>query len=352
MFRQARDMRLTIRRVFTGAVLCCATVVILLLLQTSGYAQVPTNVRDIPANDAARMVSQYRGSVVLFHIYASWSDLSKRELSDINRLGSTYGTRGLVLLAFSADQDPDLLAKFLGNNPLSFTPMRLTSTTGQELAAAIGTFGGSFQGSIPYTALFDRSGGLMYQWIGGHGFSVYSQAIEPLLSDGKQGGVPPAASGAPATQGAPSVASAGVSFTVQEHPRFKIAQKKPGLYMLTRDGKISKNATADPFFLAGSVYAKAAIADRKKFAEERLRSTGGIAGIVITESGELTIDNISGYEMVADARDTDLRVPVVMYQVVLFSDSRYYLMQGFTPPGEKEKNLQAFREIARSLRRQ
>lgn len=348
MIRIARSMQLNISRILPGALLRCG--VGLLFLSISASAQVPTAVRDISVNEAAGMVGQYRGSVVLFHIYASWSELSKRELSDINRLGSTYAPRGLVVLAFSADQDRDLLAKFLGNNPLSFAPLRLTATSSQEIAAAIGSFGGTFEGSIPYTGLFDRSGALAYQWIGGHGFSVYSQAIETVLAGSRGPETPSTGSGPPPLRGATT--PAGVGFAVQDHPRFKLARKQSNLYTFTRDGKVSEKLTADPVFLAGSVYPRSPITDRKKFAEERLKSTGGLAGIAVTESGEITIDKLSGYELVAEGRDTDLNVPVVVYQAILFSDSRYYLMQGFTPPAEKASNLPAFREMARSFRRQ
>jgi thiol-disulfide isomerase/thioredoxin len=333
------------RRDSAGALLRRTAVAAAVCLSCSaGNAQVPQEIRDVPVREAAGMVGQYRGNVVMFHLYASWCGPCVKELPDINRLGTAFGGQGFALLAFSVDEDRDLLSKFLGNNPLSFLPMRISHFEKGELVSAIRSIGGTYQAAIPYTAIYDRSGRLVREWSGGNTFETYRSVIQPLLS----AEVP---KGSSTVQAAGAPVSSGLNFTLAEHRVFKIAQKKPNLCLLTMNGKVPAEATSEPYFLAGSVYARSPIPDRRKFTEERLRSTGAVSGVTIRETRDLKVGDLGGYECIAEAKDTDLNAPIVIYHAILFADNRYYLMQGFSPPQERDQNLHAFREIVSTFRR-
>lgn len=316
----------------------------IVLLCPAGNAVSQNGVREITVSEAVGAISQCRGSVVMFHLYASWCAPCVRELPEINRIGFQYGGKGFVLLAFSVDQNSAQLTQFLGDNQLSFVPARILPWEKGELARAIRSTGGTYRDGIPYTAIYDRSGRLAQEWTGGNSYETYSRSIEPLLAPEN----PAPASGVDATR---LTAPAGLNFELAEHRAFKVAQKRSNFYVLTRNGQMSTTATAEPYFLAGSAHRQSVETDRAKFAEERLRSTGAISNVSIKESKKVQIDNISGFEFIAEAKDTDLNKPVVIYQAMLFTDNRYYLMQGFTPPQEKDRNIRAFREIAGSFRR-
>jgi thiol-disulfide isomerase/thioredoxin len=333
------------QRVSSASSLCRVMVVAACLLScAAASAGQPGDVREVGASEVVEAVRQCRGTVVMFHLYASWCAPCVREFPDINRIGFQYGANGFVLLAFSVDQNPAQLAQFLGDNQLSFVPARILPWKTGELALAIRTIGGTYRDGIPYTAVFNRSGRLVQEWTGANDFETYRRVIEPLLA---------AEESKSSERGTSTSINApfGVNFEVAENQLFKFAQKRGNFCILTRDGKSSQTASADPYFLTGSSHQQSSIPDRKKFAEERLRSTGGVSGISIAETNELHIDNISGYEFIALAKDTDLNRPVVIYHVMLFADNRYYIMQGFTPPEQRDRNIRAFREISRSFRR-
>jgi thiol-disulfide isomerase/thioredoxin len=301
-----------------------------------------SDLRSITVNEAISQIGRNYGDVVMFHLYASWCGPCRREFPDIIRLGTSYRNRGFTLIAISVDTDPYKLAQFLGETELSFVPMMIESKVEGELTNAIRTVGGAYQNAIPYTAIFDRSGRLIREWSGGNNFETYARAIEPLLAAGRPNNA--------VVRGDPSV-SAGLTFAVSENRLLRIAQKKSNLCILTKNGKLTQVANDDPFFMVGSAYAKSNIKDRKGFAQERLRATGSVSNISVKQAKEIRIDELDGYEIVADAKDTDVNKPVVIYHTVLFCENRYYLMQGFSKPEEEKENVEAFRSIAASFHR-
>jgi len=320
-----------------------ATVVAMLLLLWPSFSIFASGIQDISAGNATSLVSRCRGSVVIFHIYAAWCGPCREELPDVNRIGHQYSSHGLVLLAFSMDSDPDALAQFLGNGRLAFTPFRLTIQSKDELRNAIAAIGGAYRGPIPYTAIFDKFGRLADEWTGSHSFEHYRQVIEPLLA--KEG--PTAAIESPA----PGPTRPSLDFALRQVAPFTFVEKKPRYCSLTRSDLAKTTDAGSRIFLAASAYMNEPIADKKQFMQERIQSTGGVKNLVLQSIAEIRIDNLQGYEAAATATDTDLNKPIVVYQVILFAEGRYYIMQGFTFEENRTEDLQAFRSIAQTLRR-
>jgi len=296
---------------------------------STGNAGMPPRIKDMTLNEAIGSLSQYRGRVVVFHLYASWCGPCVKEFPDVNRLGRLYGPRGLSVLAISVDTEPRRLEQFLGNGQLSFDPIRVDASN-VELTIAVDKIGGSYRGVIPYTAFFDQSGKLVKEWTGAHSYQMYESVIERFLPrKGTDGG-----------------------FAIREHPSLKIANKSPQLIILTKDGHLSDKPTDEPLLIVGSTYLQSSIKDKRRFAEERLYTTGSISSIRIRGIHEIRISSLQGYEIVADARDTDLNAPIVLYQTILFENNYYYIIQGFSKPQEETHTLGVFREIATSFQRQ
>ncbi len=170
----------------------------------------------------------------------------------------------------------------------------------------------------------------------------YAGVMEPLFQE--RGPAPAAGSGE--TASIPML-----SFVVREVPPFRVAEKKPNFTMLTRDGLNSRAVNEGPYFIVGSMYAKSPISNRRKFAVERLQGTGSVIGISIVEAKEIQIDNIAGYEFLAEASDTQFNKPVIIYQVILFAENRYFVMQGYTTLSDREAHVKAFRAMASSFKR-
>ena len=324
-------------RVFLA--LACALALLLSSREAAG-----SDIREVTIGDAVGLVRQNRGNIVMFHLYASWCGPCRREFPDVNRVGIAYAAKGVVLLAFSVDQDPRSLAEFLGDNRYSFEPMRIVLEEPGVIPAAIRTIGGNYQNAIPYTAIFDRSGNLVKEWSGGNNFQLYAGIIDRILADTVPQGTAP---GGPVSAGA----SSGATFTVKESAGLRIAERKGNMCLLTRDGKAPRPSSDDTFLMIGTARPKTPLKGRRKFAEQRLMSTGSTINVSIVEGRDVRIDGIDGFEFVADAIDTDINQPVVIYQVVLFDKERYYLMQGFGRPAERKECLEAFRGVAGTFRR-
>jgi hypothetical protein len=66
---------------------------------------------------------------------------------------------------------------------------------------------------------------------------------------------------------------------------------------------------------------------------------------------QVTVDNLSGYEIFAKGSDTESGNSLVVYQMVLYEDQSYYIMQGLVSTKLAQTYLPVFKEMARSFRR-
>jgi len=71
----------------------------------------------------------------------------------------------------------------------------------------------------------------------------------------------------------------------------------------------------------------------------------------VTSNNKITIDRLDGYEIVADAEDADSGTPLTVYQVILYDDGSYILMQGLVGTNLADEYLPEFKRLARSLKR-
>lgn len=63
-------------------------------------------------------LGEHRGKVVLLNQWATWCPPCRHELPDLDKLQTTYGERGLVVLQIS-DEPREVLEKFLAASPMS-----------------------------------------------------------------------------------------------------------------------------------------------------------------------------------------------------------------------------------------
>jgi thiol-disulfide isomerase/thioredoxin len=56
-------------------------------------------------DDMSTSISQYKGKVVLVNFWATWCDPCKKEIPWLIKLNEQYGSRGLVILGVSMDDD-------------------------------------------------------------------------------------------------------------------------------------------------------------------------------------------------------------------------------------------------------
>jgi peroxiredoxin len=112
----------------------------------------------LKALDGANLrLSEFRGQVVLVNFWARWANDSRREMPALDRIHTTYGRAGLVVLGISIDDDLRRAQEFADSMKVSYPVM---FDTGAEI-------GRDYQlGKLPMTILVDRSGVVRYSYLG------------------------------------------------------------------------------------------------------------------------------------------------------------------------------------------
>jgi thiol-disulfide isomerase/thioredoxin len=158
-----------------------------------------TSLREVTIGDAVKSIDKNRGSVVIFHLYASWCPPCREELPELNELGRVFRDQKVKFILLSLDEKRSQLEAFLQKHrPLSFEPL-VMMPIGADGLAAMRRAGMHFEGSIPFTAVFNPSGKLERQWSGAKHFDTYKAIVDKLLDSEKASQPTPTASTAPAS---------------------------------------------------------------------------------------------------------------------------------------------------------
>jgi hypothetical protein len=128
---------------------------------------------------------------------------------------------------------------------------------------------------------------------------------------------------------------------------FRLIKYMSGSLLYSTDGKIP---TGKPTLIVGNAIAKIPYQNKKKYAEERLRKLPGGDEHVIKEVNEISIDNLEGYEIIAEGKTKD-HVRELVYQVMLFNDKGdYYIIVGQTRE-DFQKYVELFRQVSKTFKR-
>lgn len=128
---------------------------------------------------------------------------------------------------------------------------------------------------------------------------------------------------------------------------FKLAKFMGGSLLYSTDGKVP---TEKPVLVISPSIAKVATENRKQYSIERLKKLPRGEFNVLKKTNPVQIDNLEGYEIVADGITKDGKKQLV-YQVMIFNgESDYYIIVG-TATENPENNLVNFREIAKTFQR-
>ncbi len=138
------------------------------------------------------------------------------------------------------------------------------------------------------------------------------------------------------------------TFTIDtDDTDFKLIKYMSGSLLYSTDGQIP---TEKPTLIVGNSVAKVLTQNRKKYSEERLRKLPRGEQNIIKEIKEITIDNLKGYEIIADGKTKNDK-PELVYQVMLFNDNGdYYIIVGQSKD-DFVKYLESFKKIAKTFKR-
>jgi hypothetical protein len=143
----------------------------------------------------------------------------------------------------------------------------------------------------------------------------------------------------------------GLNFTVTEQGEIRLVKRIANTLLYTKSGVFPSKGVDDPIFVVGQALSKLDVGDKEQFAKSRLSQTGTINNIEIVRLGQVSVDNLPGYEISAKGYDKESGSAMLLYQMVLYEDESYYIMQGLVSSQHGQKYLTVFEQMARSFRR-
>ena len=137
----------------------------------------------IPADAPAikKAIAAQKGHVVVVNFWATWCGPCVAEFPDLVRFGKQYRSKGVVVMAVSADHKQDIPTKvrpFLTSHGAYF-PAFLEQASDPE--QFIDAFDSSWQGELPRTLIYNRQGKLVKSLSGQKTRKAFAAAVQPLL---------------------------------------------------------------------------------------------------------------------------------------------------------------------------
>jgi len=119
--------------------------------------------------------------------------------------------------------------------------------------------------------------------------------------------------------------------------------------VFNRDGKLPSESKDKANLIVAKAFSKVTIINKKQFALDRIKQLP-IEIVDVISTKPITIDGISGYEIIADSKDKKTGVKEKAYQVLLFSDSIYYMLFA-SWEAEFDDNLILFQKLVKTFQR-
>lgn len=154
--------------------------VIIMLVSLSAFAQEIKPVRNISDLEAIRKDTE--GKVVLYNFWATWCGPCVKEFPDLVKLYSNYKDKGFTIVFISVDMPEQVETKvvpFLKKQNVDFTTFYNDFKTIDNF---INYYDKNWEGAIPSTYIYDKSGNLSSKFIGNQSYEFFEEEIRKLLN--------------------------------------------------------------------------------------------------------------------------------------------------------------------------
>jgi len=134
-----------------------------------------------------------------------------------------------------------------------------------------------------------------------------------------------------------------VNFSINvEGTDYKLVKSLAGSLLYSEDDKIPSDKG---LLIVSNSLGNKVNTDYRQFSIDRLKKLPDASNSIIKTIDKVTISDMEGYEIVAEDNSKQL-----IYQVTLFSSTReYYIIVGQSK-GEKEKNLEVYKKVAKTFK--
>jgi thiol-disulfide isomerase/thioredoxin len=117
----------------------------------------------------------YRGSVLVLNLWATWCPPCKEEMPKLNELFEKYENLGVQVVGISLDKDSlDLVSPFVSENGIKYTVL----LGDQQVLSRLKNFKG-----MPTTVVFDQKGEIRRKFDGSFDAEELEETLQLLLED-------------------------------------------------------------------------------------------------------------------------------------------------------------------------
>lgn len=123
----------------------------------------------------ARSSSEWDGRILIVNFWASWCPPCLEEIPTLVRFQDRHRSQGVQVVGVAVD-NPDQAKAFIRDQGINFPVL-----IGDDDAIELGKRMGNRIATLPYTAIFDKTGKTLYAQPGKITQDTLEQAIKPLL---------------------------------------------------------------------------------------------------------------------------------------------------------------------------
>jgi len=122
----------------------------------------------------------YDRKVVLLDFWATWCIPCRQEVPGLIELQERYRDRGLAVVGFSFDRDPDVHDRWVRANRVNYPSLFARTQEGKAEVAKFETLIGPIDG-YPTTLIIDREGRIVYKHVGYASMEDFEAILKPLF---------------------------------------------------------------------------------------------------------------------------------------------------------------------------
>jgi hypothetical protein len=143
----------------------------------------------------------------------------------------------------------------------------------------------------------------------------------------------------------------GLTFRVDSTPKLRLANRTGNTLNFSETGRAGPFGPRDALLFVGNSVGEIEIVDLEAFSKIRAANTVHLKGLANLSGRKLEIDGLPGYELLADAQDTDTGYPIKLYQLLLVDGLTYYVAQGLVGMERADDFVPEFRGVTATFRR-
>jgi thiol-disulfide isomerase/thioredoxin len=124
--------------------------------------------------------ADYDGKVLIVDFWATWCPPCRKEIPGFIKLQKEYADKGLVIVGFSLDNDPETHDRWVKEQGLNYLSIYANNDSGKAVVAQFEKVIGEISG-IPTTLVIDRSGRIVFKHVGYGSPEDFEKVFKPLL---------------------------------------------------------------------------------------------------------------------------------------------------------------------------